>query len=69
MIISKPIFSLKCVACSAVHDGDLDKAVTDGWHITVYQLENGQVQFAGCPAHTEDWDNASLGFLKFKKVR
>lgn len=60
-----PTFPLKCVACEATHIGNLDQAIADGWHITVYDTRTqGQIQFVGCPLHTEEWEGEGMAFLK-----
>ena len=63
-----PTFPLKCVACSATHDGDIVKAIEDGWHASVYETgSGGLVQFAGCPDHRIEYERESLAFLKGKE--
>lgn len=62
-----PTFPLKCVACEAVHGGHIDKAIDDGWHVTVFDTKSdGLVQFAGCPEHFQEWDSTALSYLKSK---
>ena len=59
-----PDFPVKCVACENSHNGDLQKAIDDGWHISVYETIYGHKQFAGCPVHYKEWDKESLSFFK-----
>jgi hypothetical protein len=60
-----PTFPIKCVACPATHGGDINQAIADGWHVTVYDTHSqGRVQFAGCPLHFNEWDSESLAFAK-----
>lgn len=60
-----PTFPLKCVACPAIHNGDIVRAIDDGWHASVYDVRNrGLVQFAGCPRHTAEYERESLAFLR-----
>lgn len=62
-----PSYPLKCVACEREHIGDINKAVDDGWYVTVYQTKSeGLVQFAGCPGHHEEQENASMAFIREK---
>jgi len=60
-----PTLPLKCIACDAIHDGNIDKAIDDGWHAIVYVTRSqGRVQFAGCPLHYDEWNSKSLAFIK-----
>ena len=62
-----PTFPLRCVACPARHDGNIDRAIDDGWHVIVYDTRSqGHVQFAGCPVHFSEFEGESLAFLKEK---
>lgn len=61
----KPSFPLQCVACGNSHNGDLDKSISDGWHISVFDSSTqGLIQYAGCPLHTKEWDAKAIEFLK-----
>lgn len=62
-----PTFPLKCVACAATHDGNITRAIDDGWNFAVYDIRSrGHVQFAGCPAHFSEFEGESLAFLREK---
>jgi len=62
----EPAFPLKCVACTATYDGNIAKAIDDGWNFCVYGTSQGFVQFAGCPLHGTEYEAKSLAFLKSK---
>jgi len=65
-----PEFPLKCVACSQTHDGPIDDAIEDGWHVTVYDTKSeGQVQFAGCADHYDAWNTEALSFARSRKAQ